>query len=74
MMIERDQAIEIARKRASEKGWAFAEPLEVVIRRGWLGGVVRFEIETNAGKRGTKARFVLDAKTGEIISEGYLSR
>jgi uncharacterized membrane protein YkoI len=73
-MIERAHAIEIARKRASEKGWAFAEPLEIVIRRGWLGGVVRFEIEANAGKRGTKARFVIDARSGEIISEGYLSR
>jgi uncharacterized membrane protein YkoI len=73
-MIERTHAIEIARKRASEKGWAFAEPLEIVIRRGWLGGVVRFEIETNAGKRGTKARFVIDARSGKIISEGYLSR
>lgn len=73
-MIERADAIEIARKRAAEKDWAFAEPLEVVIRRGWLGGVIRFEIETNAGKRGTKARFVIDARTGEILSEGYLSR
>lgn len=73
-MIERALAIDIARKRASEKGWAFAEPLEVVIRRGWLGGADRFEIETNAGKRGTKARFVIDATTGEIISEGYLPR
>lgn len=73
-MIERAAAIDIARKRASEKGWAFAEPIDAVTRRGWFGGVVRFEIETNAGKRGTKARFVVDAKTGEIISEGYISR
>lgn len=73
-MIERAAAIDIARKRALEKGWPFAEPLEVVTRRGWFGGVTRFEIETNAGKRGTKARFVVDAKTGEIISEGYISR
>ena len=73
-MIERADAIDLARKRVSEKGWAFAEPLEVVIRRGWFGGIARFEIETNAGKRGTKARFVIDAKTGEIISEGYLPR
>ena len=73
-MIEEDHAIQIARDRASAKGWAFAEPLSVVMRRGWLGGVSRFEIETNAGKRGTKARFVIDAKTGAIVSEGYLSR
>ena len=73
-MIEEDHAIQIARDRASAKGWAFAEPLSVVMRWGWLGGVSRFEIETNAGKRGTKARFVIDAKTGAIVSEGYLSR
>lgn len=73
-MIERDQAIEIARDRASEKGWAFVEPLEVVIRRSWSGGIIRFEIETNAGKRGSKARFVIDANTGEIASEGYVPR
>jgi hypothetical protein len=39
-----------------------------------LGGVNRFEIETNAGMRGTKARFTIDAKTGEILSEGYVPR
>jgi uncharacterized membrane protein YkoI len=73
-MIERDQAIEIARQRAAEKDWAFVEPLDVVIRRGWSGAVSRIEIETNAGNRGAKARFVIDAKTGEIVSEGYVSR
>ncbi len=73
-MIEQDQAIKIARERAATNGWAFAEPLEVVIRRGWLGGINRYEIATNAGKRGTKARFVIDAKTGKITSEGYVSR
>lgn len=52
----------------------FFEPLNVVICRGWLGAVSRFEIETNAGNRGTKAHFVIDAKTGEIVSEGYVSR
>jgi len=73
-MIERDQAIEIARKRATEKGWAFVEPLDVVIRHNWSGAINRFEIETNAGNRGTKARFVIDARAGEIVSEGYISR
>ncbi len=73
-MIDRDQAVEIARKRAAEKKWAFVEPLNVVIRRSWLGAISRFEIETNAGKRGTKVRFVIDAKTSEIVSEGYISR
>lgn len=73
-MIERDQAVEIARKRALEKGWAFVEPLNIIIRRGWLGEINCFEIETNAGRRGTKARFVINAKTGKITFEGYISR
>lgn len=74
-MIERDIAIDIARKRAEEKGWAFVEPLAVVERRGWFkGAAVRFEIETNAGRLGTKARFVVDAGTGAIVSEGYIAR
>ena len=73
-MIDRDQAIGIARNRALENGWAFAEPVAVVQRRGWFGGVKRFEIETNAGRRGTKARFTIDAATGRILSEGYIPR
>lgn len=69
-MIDRNTAIEIARKRAAEKGWGFAEPLDILERHGWKGGTKHFEIESNAGKLGTKARFVVDAKTGEILSEG----
>jgi hypothetical protein len=73
-MIDEDQAIQIAKERASEMSWAFVEPLDVVVRKGWFGGVSRFEIETNSGKRGTKARFVIDAKTGKVLSEGYIPR
>ena len=73
-MIEGTEAVEIARARATEKGWAFAEPVAVVHRRGWLGQADRFEIETNAGKRGTKARFTVDPATGQIVSEGYITR
>lgn len=73
-MIDRDAAIEIARKRAAEKGWGFAEPLDVSERRGWSGRTKHFEIETNAGNLGTKARFVVNAETGEIVSEGYVPR
>lgn len=73
-MIASDTAVEIARARASDKGWAFAEPVNVTRRRGWFGQHDRFELETNAGNRGTKARFVIDAETGEILSEGYIPR
>lgn len=73
-MIDRDTAIDIARKRAEEKGWGFAEPLAVITRRGWLGGLLRFEIETDPVMRGSKARFVIDAATGKILDEGYIPR
>ena len=73
-MIKRDEAIEIARKRAEHNGWAFVEPLGVLHRRGWTGGAGRFEIETNAGKLGSKARFVIDAANGDVIEEGYVPR
>jgi hypothetical protein len=73
-MIDQKEAIEIARKRALEKGWGFPEPINVSVGHGWLGGITQFDIETGAGKRGTKALFTIDAKTGEIISEGYIPR
>jgi hypothetical protein len=73
-MIEPVIAIDIARQRAKENGWGFAEPLEMTDRRDRFGGVARFEIMTNAGNLGTKARFSIDATNGGIISEGYISR
>jgi uncharacterized membrane protein YkoI len=73
-MISKEDAIEIARKRARQNDWAFVEPLAVIERRGWQGELLRFEIETNAGKRGTKARFTVDANSGEIAAQGYIPR
>jgi hypothetical protein len=73
-MIDQDSAIEIARARAAQNGWAFGGQLQVLHRRGWFGQHDRFEIETNAGMLGTKARFVVDAQTGAILSEGYIPR
>ncbi len=74
-MIDRSSAIDIAHKRAAGKSWPFTEPLDVFARRKWFSDiVVRYSIETNSGKRGTKARFVIDTLTGEILEEGYISR
>ena len=73
-MITKAAAIEIARGRAAEKGWAFVDPVDLVERRAWSGSVKQYEIETNAGKLGAKARFVVDAATGAILSEGYIKR
>jgi hypothetical protein len=73
-MIDQAAAVEIARARATENGWAFGSRLQVLHRRGWFGQHDRFEIETNAGMLGTKARFVIDAETGEVLDEGYIPR
>jgi hypothetical protein len=73
-MIPKEAAVAIARKRAAENGWAFGEPVGIVHRRAWMGGNDRYEIETNAGKLGTKARFVIDGETGTVLSEGYIPR
>jgi uncharacterized membrane protein YkoI len=74
-VIEKDAAVAIARHRAAQKGWAFSEPIDVEHRRGWSGKPGSYyKIETNAGKLGTKARFVIDAETGDIVREGYLAR
>ena len=73
-MINHETAVEVARKRAQKNNWGFSEPVEVVHRRGWFGKPGRFEIETNASRLGTKARFVVKEDTGEIIAEGYVPR
>jgi hypothetical protein len=73
-MMDAEAALKIARARAASNGWAFSEPVVVALRRGWFGQQDRFEIETNAGNRGTKAVFVVDAVTGQVLSEGYVPR
>jgi hypothetical protein len=73
-VISGDEAIAIARARAAEQGWAFVEPVDLVQRRAWSGAVKRYELVTNSGKLGAKARFVIDAATGTILSEGYVPR
>lgn len=73
-MIDSARAIEIARARSEENGWGFAEPIAVCQRIAWFGKTLRYEVETNAGMRGTKAHFVIDATTGKILSEGYIPR
>jgi hypothetical protein len=48
---------------------AFVERVDLVQRRAWSGVVKRYAIATNAGKLGAKARFVVDAATGAILSD-----
>lgn len=45
-MIDKEQAVELAKKRSEEKGWAFSEPIDIAERRGWNGEVFRYDLET----------------------------
>jgi hypothetical protein len=73
-MIDRNQALEIAQKCADENGWGLTEPLHIVARTRWFGGLDRYEIASDRAVRGTKVRIVVDATTGEIRSKGYIPR
>ncbi len=71
-MIDQAAAIAIAHRRAAERGWPFGEPFSVIHRL--TRGAGRYEIETNPGMLGTKTRFTIDSRTGEILAEGHIPR
>lgn len=74
-MIDERAAIEIARAAAAEQGWAFADPVECTARRSWLRNrLMRWDIRSAAGSKGSVSRFVIDANDGRILEQGYVSR
>ena len=73
-MIDQVEAIAIARLAADKEGWGFAEPVIAHLRRSGSGQLDRWEIWTNGLNRGTKARFVIDARDGRVIEKGYIPR
>ncbi len=73
-MITPDDALKIARDRATERGWGLAEPVSIQARRAWSGRIKSYNVHSDPRLRGTKTRFSIDAETGAILSEGYLSR
>jgi hypothetical protein len=73
-VIDEQAALAIARSAAQAEGWAFPEPVRIVLRKDWLGRAKRWEIQSGAGRRGTAGRFVIDATDGRIIEKGYIPR
>ncbi len=71
-MIAAEEAEAIARARAKEKKWGLMEPIEVRELRN-RSGLRAYEVVSDPSKRGTKARFTIDAITGLILEEGYVS-
>lgn len=74
-LISRDEALHIALARAQERGWSLGEGVVVSeIREGWPRRLRKYEVATDPALRGTRARFTIDAETGEIIEEGFMRR
>jgi len=73
-MITSEQAAAIARERAQAQGWGLVEPLAVLRHRTWFGKVRSYTIESNPFKPETQARFEIDARTGAVLSEGFVGR
>jgi hypothetical protein len=44
------------------------------VSRRWTGKLRSYRVVSNPARRGTKARFVIDAVTGAILEEGYIPR
>jgi hypothetical protein len=74
-MISREDALRIADARAEARDWGLGpQPTIVEITSGWPRRIRKYEVKTNAALRGTRARFVIDAESGEILEEGYIPR
>jgi hypothetical protein len=69
--IDRDAAIEIIRKHAEQKGWPFNEAFVYIHLKGHPR-CYRVTMDTRIV--GGRARLVIDAETGEIISEWVMRR
>jgi hypothetical protein len=73
-LIDGSAAIEIARKRATEQGLPFAEPVRVIEDGWWFRKKPsRFDIGINVGDQGAMVYFTIDAKTGRVLREVSLA-
>jgi hypothetical protein len=74
-MISEEEAIEIARRVAAEKGWRWKEPVKAHRTRAFIFiGRAEWEVLTNADMRGTNVRVVVDAQDGTVLRAAYLPR
>jgi hypothetical protein len=72
--INEAQAIAIARQIAEENNWAWVEPAAALWRPAWRGDGGKWEIFSNAQKRGAKVRVVIESPGGKILEKGYIPR
>ncbi len=68
----RAQLIEAARTVATERGWVWREPVEVV--SGAEGGEAVWIVSTNVMTRGTNVRILLRRSDGSLVRAANLPR
>jgi len=69
LMIDREAAIRIARRRAAELGWPFEEPVSVTEVRRWYSGSITCYMIIAPCRTGSHSSFTIDAKSGEILGK-----
>lgn len=69
------EAIARAKAFAVERGWAWVEPARAVRLKAHAGLPERWEVHSHArGGLGAMARVVIDAASGAVLDQGYISR
>jgi hypothetical protein len=72
--VTEQQALEIARTVAAQRGWAWVEPAMAVLRKPWFGTGGRWEVLSNASGLGARVRVVIDDETDAVLDQGYIPR
>jgi hypothetical protein len=70
----REQAISTARGIAAKNEWAWEQPVSARLVGFRLLGGNRWEVVSNAERRGCNVRIVLDDRTGAVVSANFLPR
>jgi hypothetical protein len=68
-----NDALELARKVATEKGWAWLEPVRVTKKRRWFR-FVGWIVISNADGLGCNVRVEIDDATGRTTTAAFLPR
>jgi len=61
-----EEVLAIAQKQCKERGWPFAQPVDVQWHRG------SYHIVTFANMRGGNVRYTVDGETGEVTYAGFV--
>jgi hypothetical protein len=73
--VTEQEAIALAKAFAEERGWVWVEPARAVRLPAKASVPERWEVWSHArGGLGAMARVVIDAATGAVIDQGYVSR